>query len=282
MTDLDAHRPLLWGLAYRMTGDAAEADDIVQDVYVRLLEHPPDTSRALRPWLATVTLNLARDRLRARRRRGYLGTWLPAPVPDDRLADDRLALRESATMAWLLAAEALTPTQRAVWLCREVLELSAAETAEALGTSPGGADVALHKARERLRAVHPAERGWRSDATVAAFLGALQLGVGPAALRLLHPEAVLLNDGGQRYHAARQPVVGPKKILTFFRRIGRSGGGFGDVRFLRANGAVTLVARRSEVDPHDAPVFAFTLEVWEGRVARIYGQLSPERLVAVG
>jgi RNA polymerase sigma-70 factor (ECF subfamily) len=112
--ELDADRRLLWALAYRMTGDAAEAEDIVQDVYVRALERTVDGGRPLRPWLVTVTLNLARDRLRARRRRGYLGTWLPTPVLEERLADERLALRQSASIAWLVAAESLTPTQRAV------------------------------------------------------------------------------------------------------------------------------------------------------------------------
>lgn len=278
---VDSDRRLLWALAYRMVGDAAEADDIVQDVYVRALEHPVDASRPLRPWLVTVTLNLARDRLRARKRRGYLGTWLPSPVEDDRLADERIAMRESASMAWLVAAEALTPTQRAVWLCREVLDLSAAETAEALGTTPGGADVALHKARVRLRDARPSDRGVKADAVIAAFLGALQLGLRDAALRALHPDAVMLNDGGQRYHAGRMPIVGARKILTFLRRVYRREPFPTTVAIKRCNGAFTVVIQRTPPRRNDAPAYAFALEVHEGRIVRIYTQLAPERLTAV-
>lgn len=278
---VDSDRRLLWALAYRMVGDAAEADDIVQDVYVRALERPVDPSRPLRPWLVTVTLNIARDRLRARKRRAYLGTWLPSPVDDDRLADERLTMRQSASMAWLVAAETLTPTQRAVWLCREVLELSAAETAEALSTTPAGADVALHRARARLKEAKPSERGVKADAVIAAFLGALQLGLRDAAVRALHPDAIMLNDGGQQYHAGRMPIVGAAKILLFLRRVYRREPFPTTLAVKRCNGAFTIVVRRAPPSPNDAPAYAFSLEVQEGRISRIYTQLAPERLTAV-
>src|SRR3954470_76519 len=116
----EANRRLLWGLVYRMTGDAAEADDVVQETFVRALASPPrDTSEPWRPWLVRVALNIARDRLR-KRRRNYPGPWLPTPIPEDVTLDEerfspedspetRYDLVESVSFAFLVALEALTP-----------------------------------------------------------------------------------------------------------------------------------------------------------------------------
>jgi RNA polymerase sigma-70 factor (ECF subfamily) len=153
------HRGLLWHLCYRMTGIAADADDLVQETFLRAIERPPPrTDMALRPWLVRVALNLARDLLRRRRRRReYTGPWLPSPIetgePGADAADDRVLpafepslpglgstegrydLVESVTFAFLLALEALTPQQRAVLLLRDVFDYSVRETAEALAVS---------------------------------------------------------------------------------------------------------------------------------------------------
>ncbi|MFZ5479785.1 MAG: sigma-70 family RNA polymerase sigma factor, partial [Myxococcota bacterium] len=234
-------RPLCWGLAYRMTGTAQDADEVAQDAFVRLAERPPaDASRPIRPWLVAVTLNLSRDRLRQRRRRAYVGPWLPSPVPDARLAEDRLGDTQAASWAFLRAAEALTPTQRAVFLAREVLELSSAETAAALGTSPASVDVMLHRARKALGDL-PAAPSVRDDGVVLAFLACLRLGMPGAAARLLAPDAVAINDGGGHVNAARRPVVGARKIVTFFRRLARLYPP--DVRWsaTRCNGLLTVL-----------------------------------------
>src|SRR5437868_10514213 len=133
----DEHKRFLWGICYRMTGSAADAEDIVQDTFVRALEKPPtDMEAPLRPWLVKVALNLSRDQLRRRRRREYFGPWLPSPVSTE---DDgplpiyeptapgispvaRYDLLESVTLAFLLALEVLTPAQRAVLLLRDVFD----------------------------------------------------------------------------------------------------------------------------------------------------------------
>src|SRR5262245_56527904 len=143
----DEHKRFLWGMCYRMTGSAADADDIVQDTFVRALENPPaDMEAPLRPWLVKVAMNLSRDQLRRRRRREYVGPWLPFPVLTDGDAQSQLGhttltedspgahydLKESVTLAFLLALEALTPAQRAVLLLRDVFDYSTIETAEAL------------------------------------------------------------------------------------------------------------------------------------------------------
>jgi RNA polymerase sigma-70 factor (ECF subfamily) len=276
--EAESQRRLLWGLAYRMTGTVQDADDVVQDCFIRLLEHPPkDTGRPLRPWLVAVTLNLARDRLRRRRRLDYVGPWLPSPVSDARLADETLALRQTASWAFLCASEVLTPTQRAVFLAREVLELSAAETAEALGNTPSAVDVALHRARKALGTL-PTAPTLVDDAVVAAFFGLLQLGLPGAAGRLLHPDAEALNDGAGRVNAARRTVRGAAKLLRFFRRLARSHGS-GRWTIVRANGLLTLVGT---FPPHPRlrlPTrFTVVAEVRDGRIIRFYSQLNEEKL----
>ena len=130
-------RSRLWGLCYRMTGSGADADEIVQETFVRALEKRPDASRSLTPWLFRVATNLARDRLRVRKSRAYIGPWLPEPIEtaemafDQPLPDARYQQKESLTFAFLVALEALTPKQRAVLLLRDVYELSGRETADA-------------------------------------------------------------------------------------------------------------------------------------------------------
>ncbi|HEY4220430.1 MAG TPA: sigma-70 family RNA polymerase sigma factor, partial [Myxococcota bacterium] len=138
---LDAHRRLLWAIAYRMTGVAADADDVVQEAFEKALAHPP--KGAVKPWLVTLTMNAARDLLRKRRRVAYVGPWLPSPVDDDALdlpdtapgPEQRYSMRESATFAFLLAVEQLTPLRRAVLILRDVFDYSGDETAHALGIS---------------------------------------------------------------------------------------------------------------------------------------------------
>jgi RNA polymerase sigma-70 factor, ECF subfamily len=157
----------LWGLAYRMTGIAADADDVVQETFARAIEHPPPrVDEPLRPWLTRVALNVARDALRRRKRRAYVGPWLPSPVETADLdelpesapgADVRYDLRESASYAFLVALEALTPQQRAVLLLRDVLDYSVHETAEALSLTEGNVKTTHHRAR-RVMEGYDAER----------------------------------------------------------------------------------------------------------------------------
>lgn len=163
---LEGHRRTLWGLCYRMTGNAADADELVQETFVRALTKPPaDTARDMRPWLIRVAANLSRDALRRRRARSYVGVWMPAPVPSDRLGverdppshepaahaynpERRYQLLESASMAFLVALEALTPKQRAVLLLRDVYEYTVAQTAEALAITAADVKTTLHRARK--------------------------------------------------------------------------------------------------------------------------------------
>ena len=174
------NRSFLWGLCYRMTGCAADAEEVVQETFVRVLEKPPrDTRESLRPWLVRVAMNLSRDLLRRRRRTEYVGPWLPSPVPPEDVEDQvirepeaafvdspaaRYDMRESVSVAFLLALEALTPAQRAVLLLRDVFDYSTGETAEVAGMTEANVKVTLHRARRRMREYVASKRvtreGW--------------------------------------------------------------------------------------------------------------------------
>jgi RNA polymerase sigma-70 factor (ECF subfamily) len=227
------HERFLWGLAYRMTGTAADADDIVQETFIRAVERPPPRmDEPLRPWLVRVAVNAARDALRRRKRRGYVGPWLPSPVEDlgegepgeERAAavDARYELHESASFAFLLALEALTPQQRAVLLLRDVLDYSVRETAAALGLSEPNVKTTHHRARHAMdaydRTRRPPTAGLHAEtrAALERFLGALLMQDTAAAEACLAEGARLISDGGGEFRAALRPVLGRDRVARFF------------------------------------------------------------------
>lgn len=279
----EQHRDWLWGLAYRMTGVAADADEIVQDTFVRALERPPDPGRPLRPWLTTVTLNLARDRLRRRRRQRYPGPWLPSPVPDEALADTRIMSRESATYAYLLSLEVLTPNQRAVLLLRDALGLDVAETAALLALSESNVKVLHHRARAALARARSsgAAQGEPADLEIlGALLSAIGRGDAAAAAALLAPDAVAYNDGGGVYRAARVPIRGAAKIAAFFTNITRDPAEF-RVGFGLYGGAPAVALALVTPTPRRAPLTLVTATLREGKIHRLYWILAPQKLSAV-
>jgi RNA polymerase sigma-70 factor (ECF subfamily) len=233
------HQRLLWGLAYRMTGSAADADDVVQDTFERATAHPPArTDEPLRPWLVRVAMNAARDALRRRKQRGYVGPWLPSPVEGDGAierarepgeahelsADARYERHESASYAFLIALEALSPPQRAVLLLRDVLDYTVRETSAALSLSEINVKVIHHRARRAMAAYDVTRRPPAPAATLQAdtraalerFVSALLTGDTAALEACMTDGARLLSDGGGELRAALNPVLGPARIARFF------------------------------------------------------------------
>ncbi len=273
------HRGLLWHLCYRMTGIPADADDLVQETFLRVIERPPpriDTD--LRPWLVRVAVNLARDLLRRRRRRkDYVGPWLPAPIEtgaedeDDMPAieasmsnlgttDGRYDLVESVTYAFLLALEALTPKQRAVLLLRDVFDYSAGETAEALAASEANVRTLHHRARQAMAAYDRTRRPPTRDLceetrhALTEFIGAVFAGDAQRAEALLSEDIRLVTDGGGEFHAARRPVIGRSKVARFFSKLASRRGAADirmDIRLI--NGLPALVADFGTGRPGDPP-----------------------------
>lgn len=241
-------RPL-WGLCYRMTGSAADADEIVQETFTRALEKPPeDGSRPLGPWLRTVALNLSRDRLR-RRGRTHVGTFVPEPVADDELLREaesspeaRLSKAESASWAFLLALEVLSDKQRAVLVLRDVYELSTRETAEALELSESHVKVLLHRARKALdEARAPVGVSDRAAEVMGRFFTALATEDVEAMKALLREDVVMITDGAGEVHAARKPVVGRDTVVTFYRKTKQAV--LPAIELTQVNGAPSLVYR---------------------------------------
>lgn len=277
-----------------MLGVGADADEVVQETFVRALERPPkDQSRPMGPWLTRVAMNLCRDRLRARRRRGYIGPWLPAPAPDARLGElsepeqhspeARYGARESASFAFLDALEALTPNQRAIVVLRDVLDADLAETAEALGSSPGAVKVAHHRARaalaryERGRARPPPPE--EALARFQRLLLAIGAGDVAAVQAELAENAVAKNDAGGRYLAARVPVRGARKVATFLVNLNRLTPGLYQYRFVLLNGAPALVGERADPPTRHAPRWVL-LPGFDaaGKISHLYTVLADEKL----
>lgn len=236
-----AHERLLWQLCYRMTGVPADADDLVQETFLRAMERPPaEVERELRPWLVRVAMNLGRDLLRRRRRRGWRGPWLPgvietgdddatgaveATIPGVGSTEGRYDLIESVTLAFLLALEALTPQQRAVLLLRDVFDYSVEETAAALELSLPNVKTTHHRARramaayDRSRQVPTRSLQDETRTALMRFMHALTTGDGTLIAAELSDDVVLVGDGGGEFHAARRPVIGAAKVALFFRRL---------------------------------------------------------------
>ena len=298
------HSSLIWGLCYRMTGSAADADDLLQETFVRALERPPeDRSRSLKPWLVRVGVNLAKDHLRARRRRRYVGPWLPSPIETDgadaipalealladgQTTEGRYDLLESVSYAFLVALEALTPQQRAVLLLRDVFDYSGAETAEALAISVANVKTTLHRARRAMSDydANPARLGARATeharVCLAKLTEALMAADVPAIESLLLDDVVATSDGGKHFRAARRPVFGPNRVARLYVGIWgkRSGRGRFEVRML--NGLPALVAEFEDGRDGNARRFVQLVEpAADGRVRRLHTVLAADKLTAI-
>src|SRR5262245_3235401 len=231
-----ADRPLLLALCYRLTGTAADAEEIVQESFARALERPPaDTDRPWRPWLVRVAVRLCLDALRRRRRRRQAGPWLPGLVADGDAAwpasaetpEQRYGLRESASVAFLLALETLRPAPRAALILCDAFGYSAREAAEAIGTSEGNARVLLHRARralascDRTRGDPTPELAERTRRSLEELLRCLAAQDVAGVERLLAADVRALTDGGGEFAALPAPLVGRERVARLLLRVAR-------------------------------------------------------------
>jgi len=230
---MDSHRSAIFGLCYRMTGSAADAEDLVQETFRKALEHPPpDRERSLRPWLLRVATNLSIDALRRRKREHYFGPWLPAPVDTDRLIasiepgpEMRYDLFESATSAFLMALEVLDPRERAVLVLRDVLGLTGPETAEIMGESAGNVRVILHRSRKRLGQIREARAPITPELRdqTARRLRELVMRLGlrdfDGVVRLLADDITSVHDGAGEFTAAVRVLRGIADVMRLYSEI---------------------------------------------------------------
>jgi RNA polymerase sigma-70 factor (ECF subfamily) len=227
-----AQRARLRGLAYRLTGSMEDADDIVQQAFERLVTERPDApSHELGRWLVRVTTNLGIDALRRRRRRRYAGPWLPSPaeeIPDGTDAEARYGLAESATYAFLVALEALTPAQRAVLVLRDVLGSSARETADLLGASEGSVRALHLRARRSLveydgaRAIPSVDLRDRHRRALERFMTCLAAGDAAALEALLADDVRTTTDSGGEYSALERVIEDRARVARFYLTAARN------------------------------------------------------------
>jgi RNA polymerase sigma-70 factor, ECF subfamily len=300
--EFQAHRHFLWGLCYRMTGSAADADDLVQETFVRALERPPaDLRDGWRAWLSRVATNLSIDALRRRKRREYIGPWLPAPidtgdeasppahevVSPELSTEHRYDLIESVSVAFLLALEHLTPRQRAVLILRDVFDYTVQETAKALDLTQANVKVTHHRARQAMkgyeeRRVPPTRQHQaRTAERLRHFLECLQNQDVSGVEAMLANDARALSDGAGEFFAARQPILGRKNIAKLLLGLAAKQPKPERLAFRMLNGLPALVVETPA--PHGfAPRFILQVEVGEdGAIEAVHTVLATRKLVAV-
>ncbi|MGD1218355.1 RNA polymerase sigma-70 factor [Streptomyces krungchingensis] len=275
-----AHRNLLFTVAYEMLGSAADAEDVLQETWMRWVKVDLAEVRDQRAYLVRVTTRQALNRLRTmtRRKEAYVGPWLPEPVltaPD--VAED-VELAESVSMAMMLVLETLSPTERAVFVLREAFDVSYDEIAAAVDKSPTAVRQIAHRARRHVEARRPREVVSASEtrAVLESFQRALDTGELQGLLDVLAPDVVLLSDGGGVKQAAVRPVVGSSKVARFI--IGGAGKAEAEITSVTTvfNGNPALVLHLDgEMDG------VMTVRVEDARVTGIYYVRNPEKLTRV-
>ena len=298
-----AQRRSLFGLAYRLTGDVEDAQDAVQEAFARLVASGVAAPAGqLGRWLARVTTNLAIDALRRRRRHAYSGPWLPSPVgisEPDPLAlyaseapdpEQRYGLAESATYAFLVSLEALTPRQRAVLLLRDVLGYSARETAECLGVSEGNVRVLHLRARRTLsaydeeRCIPTPELAARHRVALECFLDCLETQDSRGLEALLAEDVETVTDAGGEFAALSTPLAGRERVARLYlvaalhRRVG---GTRQEIRMVNGLPAalITLLAPERRQAPRS--LVCCELDV-RGRIRLVHAVLAPRKLRRLG
>ena len=271
-----AHRNLLFTVAYEMLGSAADAEDVLQETWLRWADVDLDTVRDQRAYLVRITTRQALGRLRTlgRRKESYVGPWLPEPLltaPDVALD---VELADSVSMAMLLVLETLTPTERAVFVLREVFELAYDEIAEAVGKSPAAVRQIAHRARAHVAERRP--RGIVSPAetrdALAAFQRATETGDLQHLLDILAPDVVFLGDGGGLVPAVQSPVMGAARVARLLS-IGLSRIAASSLQGAQVNGYPALILRlNGQIDT----VIAVRLD--DGLITGLYAVRNPEKL----
>jgi RNA polymerase sigma-70 factor, ECF subfamily len=271
-----AHRSLLFTIAYEMLGSAADADDVVQETWLRWVDADRAAVRDPRAYLVRIVSRQALNRLRtlSRRREEYVGEWLPEPLltsPD--VAED-VELAEGVSIAMLIVLETLGPAERAVFVLREVFDVPYDEISEAVGKSSAAVRQIAHRARGHVAARRPRIEVSRTEQqqVVERFLAALTTGDVQGLMDVLAPDVVAVADGGGLVPALRGPVEGVERVAALLSRFAQVAPG-AEVSTPLLNGAVA-----ARIDPGGEFETAVTFAVEDGRIARIYAIRNPHKL----
>ena len=268
-----AHRNLLFTVAYEMLGSAADAEDVLQETWLRWAGVDLGAVRDQRAYLVRIATRQALTRLRTLRRRkeSYTGPWLPEPLltaPD--VAED-VELADSVSMAMLLVLETLTPAERAVFVLREVFDLAYDEIAEAMDKSPAAVRQIAHRARAHVaaRRPHAVVPPAQTRAALEAFQRAIETGDLQRLLDILAPDVVFLGDGGGVVPAALAPVAGADTVAHILGRIAAAA----SLQPAQVNGYPALIIRlNGEIDT------VIAVRINDGLITGLYAVRNPEKL----
>jgi RNA polymerase sigma-70 factor (TIGR02957 family) len=271
------HRPLLFTIAYEMLGSATDAEDVLQESYLRWSAVDPAAVEHPRAYLVRVVTRQGLNHLRAvrARREEYVGPWLPELIRTAPEVSEDAILAESVSMAMLLVLETLNPTERAVFVLHDVFGYTHGEIAASIGRTEVTVRQIAHRAR---RHVHARRRRFEpdSDATrqiVQRFLLAAATGEVQALMDLLAPDVVVISDGGGKAVAARRPITGRDDVARFVLGVSRTGTATTHVEHLAYNG---MPAARCLTGGELDWLLAF--EIHNGRITGLYGIRNPDKL----
>jgi RNA polymerase sigma-70 factor, ECF subfamily len=285
----EGERPRLTGLAYRITCSLADAEDVVQEAWIRWAAQDAATVDNPAGWLTTVTSRLALDRLRAQRRRRevYVGPWLPDPVPTARNAEETAELAESLTLGFLVLLDSLGPYERVAFLLGDVFGEPYPVIAEILGKTEPACRQLVSRARRKLHSARPGAGTPPPAPAPAEMLEQLMYSVlagdEERALSLLHPDVVLISDAGPARRAARHPTVGPERVRQLLKGSWRliavktrsSPDERPPVRLIEVNSSPSLV-----LDTPEGPI-VITGEAVSGQITSIWVRLNPDKTAAL-
>jgi RNA polymerase sigma-70 factor, ECF subfamily len=276
----DRYRPRLFGIAYRMLGTRDDAEEIVQEAYIRW--HQADTGAIESPeaWLVTAVTRLSIDRLRKAymQRETYIGPWLPEPVVENSPEDDA-ELASSLSMAFMVMLERLSPAERAVFLLHDVFDLGHAEIAQIMEKAEPAVRQMLHRARERVRTERPRFRPDPAQhrSLVEKFSMAAYTADSNALLELFSPDIRVMSDGGGKITAARKIIIGLEKVVRLFVKAVAGHADHITQELRDINGETGIV------EYYDGHIFATnTFETENGKITAIYRVMNPDKLKGFG
>lgn len=277
MQSFETVRPRLMGLAYRLLGSRSDAEDVLQEAWLRWYQADRSAIRDVEGWLVTATTRLGIDRLRSVRteRNAYPGPWLPEPLTVDASPEDLADVSSQVSLAFLSLLEKLGPEERAAFLLKEIFDYDYAQIAELLGHTEANCRQMVHRARTRLQAERPrfAVTPDRHRRLLERFMHAVQRGDRDAIVGLLDTDARLVSDGGGKVTATLRPLHGAERIARLFWTLARHLTNRVELRLGHVNGEPAMLRF------HDGHLHSVTTVAIDGdRITQVLSVLNPDKL----
>ncbi len=280
--EFETYRPLLFSIAYRMVSSVMDAEDILQEAFIRYQATPLDTIQSHKAFLSTIVTRLSLNHLQSARvqREQYIGPWLPEPLITDTAPQDNpaqaAALHESVSMAFLVLLESLSPLERAVFLLREVFDYGYDDIAHILEKDEAACRQLFSRARKHIQDNRPRFTASPDEHAqiVFSFLEAVGNGNVDRLTQLLAENATLVSDGGGKRVAARRPIEGREKVIKFFLGLQRNAPDDIQYSMEQVNGWLALVLR----DATQTPLYVITAQTAEGHIEAFHVVANPDKL----